>query len=202
MVWSNVSWCFSETVVVDSKFDQRLRVGVSMFHRPNLRCPRERWQNHPPRPSDAELSLVPNLANAERTTLPQRLKRWHFEDGSLAKESFVDDPSGGEPVVILTVGGNELKLMVRLFHSSGVFNPGLPWREGKDGKAQVHRQYLKLKGAPPPSVDVTRWEPPVCYEVHMLLVAEPPTKKPAPVYHEWSRRFSPGGLPSLNKRRR
>jgi len=199
------TWCLSEQVVVDSKFDQPLRISVSMFHRPNWDFPRRKGQRYPPRLSDAEASLVPSLAHTKRITLPQKLLRKvvRFEDGSLAKESssVVDDPLGGDPVVTLAVGGSELKLKVRLFHSSGIFHPGLPWREGTGGKAQMHRQYLKLKAAPP-QVELTQWESPVSYEVQMLLVAKPPTKKPAPVYRDWSRRFFPGGLPSLNKRRR
>lgn len=133
--------------------------------------------------------------------MPQKLRKCHVENGVLVKDRFVDDPAGGGPVVALTVGGTEVRLRVHLFNPTAVFNPGLPWREGAGGKAQMHIQYRKLKLAPPDSASAG-WESPLCYEVQMLVVVEPPAKKPAPIYRDWCRRFFPGGLPSLNKRRR
>ena len=144
---------------------------------------------------------------AERTTLPQKLRR-NPEDGRVYVDKngdprgdhFVDDPSGGDPVVTLAIAATTLDFRVRLFDSSGIFNPGLPWREGSGEQAQMHFRYPKLKAAQH-QVGLTR-ESPVSYEVQMLVVAKPPTRKPVPVYRDWCRRFFPGGLPSLNKRRR
>jgi hypothetical protein len=132
--------------------------------------------------------------------LPKLLRKIHDNDGALVEELFVDDPAGGNSISDLAAAGHEVTLRVRVFNSNGEFNTGLPWREGVGGKALMHMQYRALKELPPDGV--AGWEWPVSYEVQLLLVAEPPAKKPAPVYRDWCRRFFPGGLPSLNKRRR
>lgn len=193
------TWCFSEQLhAVESKFDQRLRIVVSVFHRPNWRCPRPRWQDYPRPVSEAEAAQVPDLAPTERVTLPQKLVPWFSED---VQEAYVDDPLGGEPVITLVLGGKKLQFRVLLFDLRGIFNPRLPWREKAGGKALFHTQYRDVKIVPP-FAGLSHWEGPVSYEVQMLIVVEPPEKKPAPIYWDWNRRFFPGGLPSLNKRRR
>ena len=194
------TWCFSEQITaVESKYNQQLRIAVSLFHRPNWDYPRPKNQWFARKVSEAEASQIPALAVAQRFTSPKVVKDYAVEMGQPPEARYVDDQDGA-PVVTLTVAGNSLSIKVVLFDPVDSFNRRLPWLETAEGKVRLHQQYRNIKAAAP--AGVPGWESPVAYEVQMLLVVDPPARKPSPTYWDWNRRFFPGGLPSLNKRRR
>jgi hypothetical protein len=96
------------------------------------------------------------------------------------------------------VNGYRISLTIALFDSARLFNPVLRWGETQNGKPMVFRDSLPLRLR---SVGNTSsgWNRPYRYN-NFLLVVQPPEPKPAPFYLEWSKRFFPGGLPSLGKR--
>lgn len=192
------TWCFSEQMPpVESKFDQRLRIGVSIFPRPNPDYPRlARWWSR--RVLEADAARSPNLARGELST-PPHIPARDVLGRDVPRVPYIEDLDG-TPVITVLVGGSQLSFKILLFEPSCAFNRQLPWYELSGGKARLHRQYRHVKGVSPTGVPAS--ESPVAYEVQLLVVVNPPSKKPSPTYWDWNRRFFPGGLPSLNKRRR
>ena len=104
---------------------------------------------------------------------------------------------GGDRSIGCCVDANRITLAVELFDEHQLFNPQLEWTETKNGKPQVFRDVS-------PSLLQFRRDNPsdpfVDYMFKLWLIIQPPVPKPAPLYFEWSKRFFPGGLPSLGKR--
>lgn len=127
------------------------------------------------------------------------------------------------------IADGHCKLEVPIFDSLGQFNADLGWKlTGKRdpsvaSKPYLHRSvFLPLREMEDAQTDVPRhhggfrvleredgeledlggsvWEPIYHLELQLLLVLQPPARKPDPVYFDWEKRFFPGGLPSLGKR--
>jgi len=72
----------------------------------------------------------------------------------------------------------------------GAFNTDVPWERSRSGNPYyIHRSCL--------GTTVECW-----WDVQLRVTIKAPPKKAAPVYKDWERRFFPGGLPGLGKRRR
>ncbi len=185
-------YCFSETKLLDSLRDQRLRFRLSVFPRP------DGWP--------------------DSWLVGEAWDRW------TSRVPILEETSIDWADLSLEVSGNVCKLRVPIFTADGSFNSRLPWREGRFGKPTLHWQYRFLNLAPvsPDDKDIAGAErvlriirsrsgevrerafvsyPPFKCEFQFLLIVQPPTRKPDPTYWDWERRFFPGGLPSLGKRR-
>ncbi len=185
--------CFFERVTTDSMHDRCLSAQVALFPRPGL-SDHSRTADWLPR-----LSLRSGHAGATAEPGPIR---YRVVDG-------------------------RLDISVDLIGSDEGFNPGLGWLPGPSGRPQVHRQERELlsvewclsaeaetrlrkaatEGALaslqnlepeslPTELLVGPWSE---IELQLLLIAEP---KPigSAISIDWTRRFFPGGLPSLGKR--
>lgn len=194
---SKLTWCFSEQLAsVDSKFNQKLRIGVSVFPRPNRKLKVYRLNEN-------LASTLPDLAQTERIVPPLKLARDERPEGLFVNGReihFIDDPAGGAAVATLSANHHDVDVTVRLFSPNGTYNPKLPWREGAGETALVHLQFMDL--APVGPYNMSNVPSSVLYEVQVLLVFQPPARKPSPIYRDWEKRFCPGGLPSLGKKRR
>jgi hypothetical protein len=168
---------------VESKFDQRLRIGVSIFPRPNPERTERRWSR---RVLEADAARSPNLAPCERETPPHIPVR-DVVGRDVPTLPYIEDMDGA-PVITVVVGGGQISFKIVLFDPSCAFNRHLPWYEISGGKARLHRQYRHIKGAF--AAGVPACESPV-YEVQLLVVVNPPSKKPSPIYWDWNRRFFP-----------
>lgn len=133
--------------------------------------------------------------------------------------------------VSIEVASDCCKVRIPLFVEQGHFNPDLSWRltdrgnPASQGKPFIHRsRFLPLPEIDPTdektkdlprayaglrieevdgveTLGETVWEPYYYLELQLLLVVQPPTRKPDPLYFDWESRFFPGGLPSLGKRK-
>jgi hypothetical protein len=74
----------------------------------------------------------------------------------------------------------------------GSFDPLLPWTMTRAGKPQLRLHSVGFGS----TLEWPGWD----VDLHITVAA--PSIKHEPVYREWQRRFFPGGLPSLGKRRR
>jgi hypothetical protein len=103
---------------------------------------------------------------------------------SKAQYVLSEPESGFFQKIYFTIGPETLAIELRLFKSDGKINEDLPWHQTQNGKPCI------------------AWEKFVqFYRIDLLVVFEPPPAGPPPIELEWSRRFFPGGLPSLGKRR-
>jgi hypothetical protein len=93
-------------------------------------------------------------------------------------------PSGLFQKVRFAIGPEILAIELGLSKSDGTINEDLPWYQTENGKLCI------------------AWETFVqFYRIDLLVEFNPPPVGPPPNELEWSRRFFPGGLPSLGKRR-
>src|SRR5262249_51328159 len=129
--------------------------------------------------------------------------------------------------VDVEISDGSCKVQVPVFDALGRFNAHLGWKvTGKgnpavQGKPYLHRSvFLPLREIDDSQTEMPRkhggfrieaedgvetlgpdvWEPIYHLELQLLLVLQPPARKPDPVYFDWEKRFFPGGLPSLGKR--
>ncbi len=113
---------------------------------------------------------------------------------SSAQPPCLQAASGYQNGISYAAKGVYLVMSIYLYNEQQLFNPQLGWTETKSGKPMVFRDHwpsaFAIDGSQP-------WQP--GYSLKVLLVVQPPAKRPAPTYYEWSRRFFPGGLPSLGK---
>lgn len=120
------------------------------------------------------------LVGAHRDAAPELLK--------------AEGESGG---ILCRCESRRIELVIDLFDDNMMFNSGLQWGETITGKPMVFRDAapvpLRIK---PEAADMAI----TSAAFSLLLTVEPPEPKPAPIYFEWSKRFFPGGLPSLGKR--
>jgi hypothetical protein len=86
--------------------------------------------------------------------------------------------------IAFTLGHEMLALEICLCKPDGTINEDLPWYQTDNGKLCIAWEHF---------VQI--------YRSDLLVVFDPPPAGPPPVEREWSRRFFPGGLPSLGKRR-
>jgi hypothetical protein len=167
--------CSCEQAIIDSMADRRIRAQVAVFPRPGILQSAGCWV---PRLCDSA-DIAPSRDGLETTLATPNPIRYQVRDGRLAV--FVD-----------------------LVGDDGGFNPLLPWRL-KGGKPTIHQiadglgsaQWTRL--GEPGSTDGNPRPSSWC-AIHLWLVAEP---RPLvlPLSRDWCRRFFPGGLPSLGKRR-
>ena len=136
-----------------------------------------------PRPGIADSDWLPRLSNAKGPSVPNPL-RYRVADG-------------------------QLEISIDLIGDDDGFNPRLHWEpNSSSAKPQVHWQefltarWLRsddcsdLTIVPPADLIVG---PLSGIELQLLLTAEP-RPLDSSISREWSRRFFPGGLPSLGKR--
>ena len=83
-----------------------------------------------------------------------------------------------------SIDDDRLSLEMQLGKPDEPFNEELPWYQTSTGKHCIAWEHIVQ-----------------LYRIDLLLVFDPPSAGPPPVEREWSRRFFPGGLPSLGKRR-
>jgi hypothetical protein len=102
--------------------------------------------------------------------------------------------------VRFAVQGQLCSASVNLLDCGRRFSPDLRWEETDTGKPTLHRQYDGLRREAPAAEHREEVVLEGQFEIQLLLVVEPPAKKPAPTYYEWARHFFPGGLPSLGRR--
>jgi hypothetical protein len=109
----------------------------------------------------------------------------------------VELSSGIQDGVAYVLEGTTMALKVGLFDEAALFNETLKWRETRNGKPLVFRDQWPTEFwmAPGKTGAFRPW-----YSLKFWLIVQPPVPKPAPIYYEWSKRFFPGGLPSLGKR--
>lgn len=190
--------CFFERVVIDSMHDRRLSAQVALFPRPGL---------------------------SDQSTATDWLPRLSLRSDLLTEDaSAIPEPG---PIRYCVVDGR-LEISVDLIGNDEGFNDGLDWLPGPSGKPQVHRQerellsvewclsaeaetrlrtaatesalaFLQNRQSESLPIDLPV-EPRCEIELQLLLIAEPRPLK-SPVSIEWTRRFFPGGLPSLGKHR-
>lgn len=96
-----------------------------------------------------------------------------------------NNPTGGRfQNIDYSIDAERLSLEVALSKPEEPFNNALPWYETNTQKQCIAWECVVLP-----------------YRVDLLIVFDPPPSGPPAVEREWSRRFFPGGLPSLGKRR-
>lgn len=190
----NKGHSFSGGMLLDGLHDQRLRISLSLLPR------RHRSFNDTVASFRAATCVPPLLIDAQLEM-----------DG-----------------VTVKVEKGKLTCRVPAFDADGTFSAALNWTVTEQGKPMVYRsRYLPLEEMENPEgaliesanlvymgvrvdevdgveTDGSRlvYGLPYDLELQLLVVVQPPTKKPDPLYFEWQRRFFPGGLPSLGKRRR
>jgi hypothetical protein len=102
---------------------------------------------------------------------------------------------GKEGGISYLLRDRSLQLDVKLLIGPQVVNPQLPWDENSKGKPRVRWAKSLDTGD---ILNIGRKE---CFSLGLLLVLEPAPGRPAPIVRDWFRRFYPGGLPSLGKKR-
>ncbi len=135
--------------------------------------------------------LVPALnGHTARLQLAVLATSPHYEPRLTAAE-------GRDRGIHCRVDAQRIELVIDLFDENGLFNPELGWTETKNGKPMVFRD-----ASPSPLREQRNSpsDPFIGYLFKLWLIIQPPERKPAPIYLEWSRRFFPGGLPSLGRR--
>ncbi|MGE0273718.1 MAG: hypothetical protein AB7M05_21020 [Alphaproteobacteria bacterium] len=115
--------------------------------------------------------------------------------GSKEEPAFAAN-EGRDLGISCRVEAQYIELAIELFDEQHLFNPELRWSETKNGKPLVFRDTAPSRLAPQGDPGQV-W---TNYLFKLWLIVQPPEKKPDPIYFEWSKRFFPGGLPSLGKR--
>jgi hypothetical protein len=103
-----------------------------------------------------------------------------------AKAQYVlSSPEKGTfQAIAFELGHQELSVDISLCATNGILNDELPWYKTDSGKLCIAWEHFVQS-----------------YRISLLVVFDPPPTGPPLVEREWSRRFFPGGLPSLGKRR-
>ena len=96
--------------------------------------------------------------------------------------------SGGNSGITFDYGSGKLRFDVNLFAASDELNRNLPWHETHTNKVCIGWSEILTNNVRP-------------YTLDLLIVFNPPPSGPPPLVRDWFRRFYPGGLPTLGKRR-
>ncbi|HMH05236.1 MAG TPA: hypothetical protein VK579_01020 [Terriglobales bacterium] len=97
--------------------------------------------------------------------------------------------AGGRTGINYALRNGKLQLDVKLLIAPEILNPELSWHETYTKKpCLTGEELLEI-----PAIG--------SYSLALLIVFDPPLGRPAPVVRDWFRRFYPGGLASLGKRR-
>jgi hypothetical protein len=119
---------------------------------------------------------------------------------------------GGHSGVEFRLDDHNAQFNVRLWRGDAL-NPDMAWSETeKNGRLCISWSHVVsvATGGSQEQQSVTRREGGLRltaklverqYRLDLLIVFEPPSSGPPPIVRDWFRRFYPGGLPSLGKRR-
>ena len=186
--------CLCERILIDSMHDRRVSAQLALFPRPGL-LDSERAADWFPRLSDTKGPSGGSFVVEGKVLPAHESIRYRVVDG-------------------------KVEISIDLLGDDDGFNPALDWKTKRSGKPRVHWQGRELLGAAWLRSDHAEEElmaaaallssdalpfnllvgPLSQIQLQLWLIAEPrPLRSPLSI--EWSRRFFPGGLPSLGRRR-
>ena len=120
--------------------------------------------------------------------------------GSMDEAPSLEPTCGDESGVTIFVTGSNCLVTLNLLDGHGGFSQQLKWSQTRTGRPMLHRRKDGLRREIRHASSGEAMSSFGQFEIQVLLVVQPPARKPSPTYYEWTRRFFPGGLPSLGKR--
>ena len=103
---------------------------------------------------------------------------------AFSKFNLSTTENGQRQGVTFNLREGTLILDLNISDANAVFNNDLPWCRTTKGKLCIEWEHFVFP-----------------YRLFLLIVFNPPESGPPMIEREWCRRFYPGGLPSLGKRR-
>jgi hypothetical protein len=167
--------CFYEHAVVDSLDDRLVLATLSIFPRPKI-------QDH---------DFLPRFTDGV----------WRDSRAFVCSDRPHVVVTEAPPVAFAVVGG-QVVLFIDLIGPDDGFNPSFKWKQTKSGKIYSQAQVRQIPASwvrePPPEKGIAA--PSSWVDIQLQLRPEP---RPFvhPISFEWCKRFFPGGLPSLGKRK-